>query len=1167
MGKKQEVTAEDGSALIANTQILDDSIEISLELRDERNCLLHWGLGRHDGESWEAPPRSIWPPGSRVFDHAAVQTPFSEQKEPGRIVIRLNKDLLFTYIGFALYYPEEDRWDNKSGENYRIEIPKSEISETFATAMRQLNEQIDGGKLCHIRTYWIEKDYQLAVAVRKTLDGRYHIALLSDIRDPLVIHWGIASRSKYEWQLPPSSLYPAYSSTFGEKAVQTYFEDQGDYRRIDFDLAESTAPLGIPFVLYQPDSKRWLKDHGRNFFIPVALPPEHEVSPGDGNLGGMADEIIEKEMSRNSWTLMHRFNLCHDLLDQAENNIEAKTLIFVWLRYSSLRQLDWQRNYNTKPRELGHSLERLTLKLANLYCREPDDREMIRLILTTLGRGADAQRVRDEVLHIMHRRHIKEISGHFMEEWHQKLHNNTTADDIVICEAFLDFLRSDGDLNRFYQRLGEDGVTKERLESYERPIRSHPDFIPHLKNELIYDFERFLGILKEVHAATDLGTAMNNARYLCDETLNHSLDFIWRQRDNPAIPATALASKVTEARSRIKDRLTAGPAHEVRDLLYLDLALEDFLRATIESRLSSQMDSDTTGKMLGMVIENLVFSRHDPTLERSLHVWNRLSGGKNAQAEWALKTKSVLDHLGLILVSFIDHYQRLLQPKAEFLGKAFHADSWTVRLFTEEVVRGRLEFALSLLLRYFDPVLRREAHLGNWQVISRGGGIGRVKTTPDLKSLRYKNVDQPIIFVTDVVTGDEEIPKGVIAILTPDTTDIVSHVSIRARNAKLLFATCYDSKIMEKLRSFNGRLLEVGIDAGGEIFFEEASESDKQRTTAQAPSKPIHLRRHSFTTFAVSAQDFAEDNVGGKSVNLTCLQGKLPSWIRLPNSVALPFGVFEKALGEIANREVADRYNKLINDLDQAKEQTVEKTLAGLRETILQLNAPDGLVSSLRAVMDEKGLPWPEDWEQAWTCIKRVWGSKWNERAFFSRKAMNILDRDLFMAVLIQEVVEAEYAFVIHTTNPITGDKDEIYAEVVQGLGEALVANFPGRALSFTFSKKKQEPRLLSFPSKSIGLFGGGLIFRSDSNGEDLACYAGAGLYDSVMMPDPRTVSLDYADEPLFWDDRFRKDLMTSIASIGTEVEKVMESPQDIEGAYCKDRYFVLQTRPQVGLD
>lgn len=60
----------------------------------------------------------------------------------------------------------------------------------------------------------------------------------------------------------------------------------------------------------------------------------------------------------------------------------------------------------------------------------------------------------------------------------------------------------------------------------------------------------------------------------------------------------------------------------------------------------------------------------------------------------------------------------------------------------------------------------------------------------------------------------------------------------------------------------------------------------------------------------------------------------------------------------------------------------------------------------------------------------QVWGSKWNERAYFSTRKVK-LDHDyLCMAVLVQEIINADYAFVIHTTNPSSGDSSEIYAEV-----------------------------------------------------------------------------------------------------------------------------------------
>lgn len=39
------------------------------------------------------------------------------------------------------------------------------------------------------------------------------------------------------------------------------------------------------------------------------------------------------------------------------------------------------------------------------------------------------------------RNHIPEKKGTWMEEWHQKLHNNTTPDDVPICQAYIAFLQ------------------------------------------------------------------------------------------------------------------------------------------------------------------------------------------------------------------------------------------------------------------------------------------------------------------------------------------------------------------------------------------------------------------------------------------------------------------------------------------------------------------------------------------------------------------------------------------------------------------------------------------------------------------------------------------------------------------------------------------------------
>jgi len=53
--------------------------------------------------------------------------------------------------------------------------------------------------------------------------------------------------------------------------------------------------------------------------------------------------------------------------------------------------------------------------------------------------------------------------------------------------------------------------------------------------------------------------------------------------------------------------------------------------------------------------------------------------------------------------------------------------------------------------------------------------------------------------------------------------------------------------------------------------------------------------------------------------------------------------------------------------------------------------------------------------------------------------------------------------------------------------------------------------QIIMFPSKSDGMFvAESLIFRSDSNGEDLEGYAGAGLYDSITMDQTHLKKVDY---------------------------------------------------------
>lgn len=78
------------------------------------------------------------------------------------------------------------------------------------------------------------------------------------------------------------------------------------------------------------------------------------------------------------------------------------------------------------------------------------------------------------------------------------------------------------------------------------------------------------------------------------------------------------------------------------------------------------------------------------------------------------------------------------------------------------------------------------AGFNSWQVISPVEAVGYVVVVDELISVQNKTYGQPTILVAKSVKGEEEIPDGTVAVLTPDMPDVLSHVSVRARNSKVI---------------------------------------------------------------------------------------------------------------------------------------------------------------------------------------------------------------------------------------------------------------------------------------------------------------------------------------------------------------------------------------------
>ncbi len=1131
----------------------DGHLDLAFHIKGGDGYLLHWGLSQRREKAWRRPPESLWPPQSTAFGDNAVETAFAPADDEGGIVhIRLDLSHGWGKLPFVLHGPQENHWLKDRGGDFQVILPRPNGS----TPSAALTARTGAGNWRR-QSFELGAGDSLAAGVLEDADP-IRVMLVTDVDAPLLLHWGVSERFRFQWKAPRPEIRPPGTIDVDEKAVHTPFSERDGLRTLEL-VFTAPIPRGINFVLYQPQTQAWLKgDSGdMHLLLREARADDSGIPP---QLQDLADRILDAEVGKSSWTLMHRFNLCHDLLDSADNDPAALALLFTWLRYSAIRQLDWQRNYNTQPRELAHAQERLTTRVAGLYPKHPGSRPWLRLMLTTLGRGGEGQEVRDEILNIMHRHHIKEMHGHFMEEWHQKLHNNTTPDDIVICEAYLAFLQSNGDLKRFYETLSQGGVSRERLRNFERSIVTDPEFYPDKRDGLSHDFQNFLRILKSVHSGTDLDTAATSVRFALSEALHRKLDELQGQRHQGA-SAQDRVRTLTELREGLADHLpTTGDAHAVREILYMDLALEQTLRGLIEQQNLSGAPEAYLWALIHLTLRNVRLSAPSEEFDYSERHLARLLQAHRDTVSWALEARSVTERMGRAIAAWSERLYAHLQPKAHYLGEAFGVDAWTIPLFSEEVIRGGPPFALSLLLHRLDPLLRARAGIGGWQVISPAVATGKVRVVESLGAVQGEHYPEATVLVTDAVSGDEEIPEGVTSVITSDAPDLVSHVAVRARNAHVLFASCFDTDAYQRLKALNDHRLAMEVTPSGDVTYQDAPAGQPEPGRAPTLAAP-RLRRRAFSTWAVRSAKFNRDMLGGKSNNLTALKGRLADWIHLPASIALPFGVFEKTLEEPQNRALEDRLKAALGQVGEEP----ALPLAEVRRLIVELHAPETLRASLLDAWTAEELP-RVDWEKTWAAIKRVWASKWNERAYFARTARAIAHDDLIMAVLIQRVVEADYAFVIHTVNPLTGNNDELFAEVVLGLGETLVGNYPGRALGFVCHKESLEFELLSYPSKSEGLYGGGVIFRSDSNGEDLEDYAGAGLYDSFLAEAPRTRPLDYSAEPLVQDPGSRAGVLRAVARIAIGVEQACGAPQDIEGALQGNDYYVVQTRPQVGL-
>ena len=147
------------------------------------------------------------------------------------------------------------------------------------------------------------------------------------------------------------------------------------------------------------------------------------------------------------------------------------------------------------------------------------------------------------------------------------------------------------------------------------------------------------------------------------------------------------------------------------------------------------------------------------------------------------------------------------------------------------------------------------------------------------------------------------------------------------------------------------------------------------------------------------------------------------------------------------------------------------------------------------------------------------------------------------MAVLIQPMVAPDVSFILHTVNPINQNAREVYVELVAGLGETLAsAATRGQPWRLICDKQSGQTTTLAFANFSEALWpnpAGGLARRR----------------------------VNYSQMALSRDAASRPRLGARLAAIARTVEEGFGRPQDIEGVVAGEDIYLVQSRPQPGIE
>jgi rifampicin phosphotransferase len=230
--------------------------------------------------------------------------------------------------------------------------------------------------------------------------------------------------------------------------------------------------------------------------------------------------------------------------------------------------------------------------------------------------------------------------------------------------------------------------------------------------------------------------------------------------------------------------------------------------------------------------------------------------------------------------------------------------------------------------------------------------------------------------------------------------------------------------------------------------------------------------------------------------------------------------LFSEKVSDTLRAEIAAAYTGLGADLPVAvrssatAEDLPEASFAGQQDTYLNVRGLEDLL----------------------TAVRDCWASLWTARAMAYRARQRIDPATVSLAVVVQQLVDAQAAGVMFTANPSNGRRDEAVISAAWGLGESVVS---GSVNTDNIVVRKPDGTVISTETADKAV----MTVRAEQRTNE------------------QPVPANQRKQPVLSESD-----AAELAAYGTRIENHYGTPQDIEWARADGQFFLLQSRPITAL-